>query len=76
MGFTRTRAADEYRVAFGVEKGARGEFAHESFVDRRVGEDKLVDILENGEPGASDAIADGTGLPMRALGADQAAMSG
>jgi hypothetical protein len=30
--------------------GAGGEFANLAFVDRRVGEDELVDILENPRP--------------------------
>jgi hypothetical protein len=42
------------------------------FIDRRVGKDELVNILENRELGAGDAIADRAGLPVRAFGADQA----
>ena len=72
MGFARARAADEDRVALGVEEGAGGEFANLAFVDRRVGEDELVDVLEDRELRAGDAIADRAGLPVGALGADQA----
>jgi hypothetical protein len=41
------------------------------FIDRRIGKDKLVEIFENRELGAADAIADRAGLPVRALGPDQ-----
>jgi hypothetical protein len=42
------------------------------FIDRRIGEDELVDILENWELGSADAIADRAGLPVGAFGPDQA----
>ena len=42
------------------------------FIDRRVGEDELVDVLENWELGSADAIADRAGLPVGAFGLDQA----
>jgi len=44
MGFACARAADEDRVAFGVEKGAGGQFANLAFVYRGVREDELVDV--------------------------------
>ena len=53
-------------------KAARCEFSNLAFVDRRVGEDELVDILENRELRAGDAIADRARLPMGALGANEA----
>src|SRR5271169_1316593 len=71
MGFSRARAADEDRVALGVQEGACGEFANHAFIDRRVCEDELVDVLEHRELRASDAVADRASLPVRALGADQ-----
>jgi hypothetical protein len=40
------------------------------FIDRRIGKDELVEIFENRELGAADAIAD------RALGPDQAGDEG
>ena len=55
----------------GVEEGAGSEFAHLAFIDWRIGENELVDVLENRELGAGDAIADRTSLPVRALGTDQ-----
>ena len=36
---------DEDCAALGIEEGAGSEFAHLPFIDRRVGEDELVDIL-------------------------------
>jgi hypothetical protein len=47
-------------------------FAHLPFIDRRVGEDELVEIFEDGELGSADAVADRTGLPVSAFGPDQA----
>ena len=38
--FVKSLAADEYRVAPGVEEGARGGFAHEACIDGRAGKDK------------------------------------
>src|SRR5271168_1202105 len=71
MGFARACAADEDRVAFGVEEGAGGEFANLHFIDRRIREDELVDVLEDRELRADDPIADRASLPVGALGADQ-----
>jgi hypothetical protein len=56
MGFSGAGAPDEDRIPLGVEEGAGGEFANLAFVDRRVGEDELVDILENWELGSADAV--------------------
>ena len=42
------------------------------FIDRRIGEDELVEILEHREFGPADAIADRAGLAVGALGPDQA----
>jgi len=53
MGFASARAADEDRVALGVEEAAGGEFTDQSFIDRHVREDELVDILENRELGSA-----------------------
>jgi hypothetical protein len=49
MGFAGAGSADEDRIALGVEEGAGGEFANLSFIDRRIGEDELVEIFEDGE---------------------------
>ena len=62
MGFAGSGAADEDRIAFGVEEGAGGEFANLPFIDRRIGEDELVEIFEDRELGSSDAITDRAGL--------------
>ena len=77
MGFSGAGAADEDRIAFGVEEGAGGEFAYLPFIDRSIGEDELVEIFEDRELGSADAVADRAGLPVGAFGSDQAgAMSG
>ena len=77
MGFSGAGAADEDRIAFGVEEGAGGEFAYLPFIDRSIGEDELVEIFEDRELGSADAVADRAGLPVGAFGPDQAgAMSG
>src|SRR6478672_10169535 len=71
MGFAGAGAPDEDRIALGVEEGAGGEFANLSFIDRRIGEDKLVEIFEDGELGTADAVADRACLPVGAFGSDQ-----
>ena len=48
MGFAGAGATDEDRIALGVQESAGGEFAHLSFIDRRVGEDERVDIFRTG----------------------------
>src|SRR5271167_2334297 len=68
----RRSHADEDRVAFGVEESAGGEFANLAFIDRRIREDKLVDVLEDRKLRADDPIADRASLSVGALGADQA----
>ena len=72
MGFARACAANEDRVAFGVEESAGGEFANLAFIDRRIREDKLVDVLEDRKLRGDDPIADRASLSVGALGADQA----
>src|ERR1700691_1988956 len=72
VGFARARAADEDRVALGVEEGAGGEFANLALIDWSVREDELVDVLEHRKLRAGDAVADRARLPVGALGADQA----
>src|SRR5277367_4159759 len=72
MSFARACAANEDRVAFGVEESAGGEFANLAFIDRRIREDKLVDVLEDRKLRGDDPIADRASLSVGALGADQA----
>ena len=72
MGFAGAGAADEDRIALGVQEGAGGEFTNLPFIDRRIGEDELVQVFENRELGAADAITDRAGLTVCALGPDQA----
>ena len=68
MGFAGASAADEDGVAFGIQEGAGGEFANLSLIDGCIGEDELVQIFENREFGAADAITDRARLAVRALG--------
>src|SRR5258708_32976046 len=72
MGCSGAGGANEDRIALGVEEGAGGELANLPFIDRRIGEDELVDILEDRELGSADAVADRASLPVGAFGSDQA----
>jgi hypothetical protein len=72
MGFARAGSADEDCVALGVEESAGREFPHPALIDRRVGEDELVQVLEHRELGGGDPVADRAGLTVCALGPDQA----
>src|SRR5271154_3046541 len=76
MGFAGAGAADEDRVALGVEEGTGGELSNQALINRSVGEDELVEVLEHREPGAADAIADRSGLAMGVFGPDQAGDEG
>ena len=76
MGFAGAGSANEDRIALSVQEGACGEFSNLPFIDRRIGEGERVDIFEDRELGSADAIADRAGLPMRALGPDQAGDEG
>ena len=67
-----TGAADKDRIAPGVQECAGGKFAHQALIDRRVGKDELVEVLEHRELGAADAIADRARLAVRAFGPEQA----
>jgi hypothetical protein len=57
MGFAGASAADEDGVAFGIQEGAGGEFADQPFIDRGVGKDKRIEVLEQRELGAGEATA-------------------
>jgi hypothetical protein len=72
MGFACAGSADEDRVAPDVEESASGEFANLAFIDRGIGKDERVEILEDRELGSADAITDRPRLTMRPLGPDQA----
>src|SRR5437660_7145870 len=72
MGFSGAGSADEDRIALGIQEGAGGKLANLPFIDRRIGEDELVDILEDRELGTANAVADRAGLPVGAFGSDQA----
>jgi hypothetical protein len=49
VSFAGAGSADKDHIAPCVQEGAGGEFAHQSCIDRRVGEDEFANILE--EPG-------------------------
>jgi hypothetical protein len=72
MCFSGAGAANEDRIALGVQEGAGGELANLSFIDRRIGEGKRIDVFEDRELGSADEIADRAGLPVGAFGPDQA----
>ena len=76
MGFAGSGAADEDCIAFGVEESAGGEFANLPFIDRRIGEDELVEIFEDRELGSCDAITDRAGLTVGAFSPHQAGDEG
>jgi len=72
MRFARAGSADEDSVALGIQEDAGREFPHLALIDRRVGEDELVQVLEHRELGGGDPIADRSCLPVGALCPDQA----
>jgi len=76
MRLAGTGSAYEDHVAPRVQERAGGEFANPVFINRRVGEDELANILEHREFGAAHAIADRAGLPVSTFGADQAGEKG
>jgi hypothetical protein len=76
MRFAGTGSAYEDHVASRVQERAGGEFANPGFVNRRVGEDELANILEHREFGAAHAIADRACLPVGTFGADQTGEKG
>jgi len=76
MGFAGSGAADEDGVALGVQEGADGKLAHLALVDRCVGEDEAVQVFQDRELGAGDAIADRSRLPVGPLRPDQAGDEG
>src|SRR3546814_4127444 len=76
MGSAGAGAADEDGVALGVEERAGGQFAHLALIDRRVGEDEAVQVFQDREPGAADAIADRSRLTVGPLGPDQSGDEG
>jgi len=47
MGFFRCRAPMKIAIALGVEEGAGGDSRTCPYIDRRIGEDELVDVLED-----------------------------
>src|ERR1700675_4685479 len=76
MGFAGSGAADEDRIAFGEVEGAGGEVANLPFIDRRIGEDELVEIFEDRELGSSDEITDRAGLTVGEFSPHQAGDEG
>lgn len=50
------------------DEGAAGEIADQGFVDRRVGEVEVVDVLGQRQLGDGELVFDGAGLLLRYLG--------
>jgi hypothetical protein len=58
MGLAGPRAADEHDIALLDDEAAASEIADESFVDRRVLEGEVVDVLGERQFGDGELIAD------------------
>jgi len=69
-------SADEDGVALGVQESAGGELANLPFVDWRIGEHELVEILEDGNLAPPDTIANRARLTVCVLGSIRLAMRG
>ena len=76
MGLAGAGSTDEDGIALGIQENTSGEFAHLALIDRGVGEDEAVEVLQDRKLGAANAVADGPRLPVGALGADQAGDEG
>jgi hypothetical protein len=76
MRFAGAGSTDENHVAPCVQERTGGEFADQAFIDRRIGEDKFANILEDREFGAAHAIADRACLPVGTFGANQTGEEG
>jgi len=74
--FNRFGAADEDRIAFGVEEGGRWQVRELALHRRRIGEDELVEIFEDGNLASCDAITDRAGLTVGAFSLHQAGDEG
>ena len=59
-----------------ASENAGGEFANLPFIDRRIGEDELVEMFEDRELGSCDAITDRAGLTVGAFSPMRLAMRG
>jgi hypothetical protein len=55
------------------QEAAAGEIAHERFVDRRVGEGELADLLGEGQPGDGELVLHRARLLLAQLGGEQVA---
>lgn len=64
-------AADQHRIALLGEEAAAGEVADEGFVDRRVGEAEIAQILGQGQLGDAELVADRARLLVGDLRAQQ-----
>ena len=71
MGFAGSRAADEHDVALLNDEAAAGEVADKSFVDRRIFEGEVVDILGERQFGDGELILDRARLLLGDLGLEQ-----
>ena len=73
MGLACSGAADEDDVALIGQEVAAGEIADEGFVDGRVLEVEVVDVLGERQLGDGDLVFDGAGLLLGDLGCEEIA---
>ena len=76
MRLARAGAADKNRVAPAIKEVAGRKLTHPALIDRGAGKDERVEILEDRELGAPDAMADRARLAVRALAPIRLATSG
>ncbi|CAM3906556.1 hypothetical protein AGRA671_28665 [Agrobacterium radiobacter] len=62
MGLPRAGSADQNDIVLLGEEGSCRKLAHEPFVDRRVGEVEVVDVLGQRQLGDGDLVFDGARL--------------
>ena len=66
-------SADQHDIALIGDEGAAGEIADQGFVDRRVDEVEVPDVLGQKQLGDGELVFDGAGLLLRYLSLQQIA---
>jgi hypothetical protein len=69
----RACAADQHQIALTGQEATAGEVAHQGFVDRRAGEDELVDLLGEWQLGDGQLVLHRARLLLVDLGGEQIA---
>ncbi len=59
MALSGSRAADEDDIALIGDEGAGSQLPHQGFIDRRIGEVEIVDVLGEGQLGDAELVANG-----------------